>query len=103
MIRVPFPLGARRDAADIVSYYRNEGGADLALRFSRSLQNAIGHIRTHPESGSLRFAAPTGIAGLRVWPLAGFPYLIFYSITGSDVLILRILHTARDVPASLRP
>jgi toxin ParE1/3/4 len=33
---------------------------------------------------------------VRVWPVARYPYLIFYSATGDEVLILHIRHGARQ-------
>ena len=39
---------------------------------------------------------------LRSWPVRGFPYLVFYAERGDRIDILRLLHTARDIPESLR-
>ena len=98
-----FPPDAKRDAAQIVEHYRYEAGHDVAQRFSAALRAALGTLRDHPEIASPRFATLTGLVGLRAWPITGFPYLIFYRTLGDEVFILRILHTARDIPASLRP
>jgi plasmid stabilization system protein ParE len=36
---------------------------------------------------------------VRMWPLRQHPnYLIFYRVTGSSVVMLRLLHGARDLP-----
>ena len=34
--------------------------------------------------------------GVRVWPVARYPYLIFYSAAGDEVLVLHIRHGARQ-------
>ncbi len=99
----PLSHDARLDAAGIVRYYSAEAGADVALRFSAALRAGVEQLRAFPESGSTRFASVTGIVGLRALPLQGFPYLIFYRVEGNTPMILRILHTARDIPSSLRP
>lgn len=97
----PVVPDAKRDATQIVEYYRLEAGHDVAQRFSAALRAALGSLRDHPDFGSPRFATLTGLVGLRAWPIIGFPYLIFYRTLGDEVFILRILHTARDVPARL--
>lgn len=97
----PLAADAKRDATEIAEHYRREAGREVAQRFSAALRAALGNLREHPEIGSPRFAALTGLVGLRAWPIIGFPYLIFYRTLGDEVFILRIPHTARDVPARL--
>lgn len=102
-MRTPVPRDARRDVEAIARFYAREAGSDVALGFTAAFRSAVDLLRTFPESGSTRFAAVTGIENLRALPLKGYPYLIFYRFDGTTVLILRILHTSRDIPASLRP
>lgn len=94
---------AKRQALDITRHYLREANPDVARAFAASLRRARDHITAFPESGSLRFATITGLDGLRFWPLAGFPYLLFYRIEAGTPVVLAILHTARDIPAGLRP
>lgn len=93
---------AADDAREIVRFYRHEGGEALARRFAAALRGGLDHIRTAPASGSPKYRPDTGIEDLRVWPVKGFPYLIFYRFDGQQVVILRVLHSARDVPGTLR-
>lgn len=37
-------------------------------------------------------------AGLRSWPTST-PYILFYFLDGQDVIVARVLHHARDIPA----
>jgi hypothetical protein len=38
---------------------------------------------------------------LRIWPLRGFPHLILYTVSIERVHVERLLHSARDIPATL--
>jgi len=42
------------------------------------------------------------MTGLRIWPVKGFPQLALYSESEGGVIILRVLHSARDLPFALR-
>ena len=95
-------IGPWEDSREITRFYRAEGGEPLARRFVAELRASLDHVRIAPASGSPRFRVYTGIDDLRVWPVKGFPYLIFYIFDGQQVQILRILHSARDIPATLR-
>jgi len=52
--------------------------------------------------GSLRFAFELDLPGLRSIRVEAFPYLIFYLVRGDRLDVLRVLHTSRDVPATLQ-
>ena len=82
--------------------YADEAGEPIARRFIQGFRAAVDHIRNNPAAGSPRFREATGIADLRVWPIRGFPYLVFYRDTADGPLILRILHASRDIPTTLR-
>ncbi|ADB19141.1 plasmid stabilization system [Pirellula staleyi DSM 6068] len=34
--------------------------------------------------------------GFYYWPLKRFPYVVFYDITPTDILILGVMHTSQD-------
>ncbi len=93
-----------RAATDIdiaADHYRSESGADVALRFIDAIERAVGQIARSPQSGSLRFAYELEIPGLRVRPIARFPYLVFY-VTDEDVVdVWRVPHTKRDFPSAI--
>lgn len=96
------PLRAKADATSIFEYYRKEAGTPVSLRFLAALDEALRFVSAFPAAGSPRYAAETGHTDLRVWRLKGFPFLVFYREAAAGVEVLRILHAARDTPASLR-
>ena len=53
----------------------------------------------HPGIGSPRYAAVLNLAGLRFWPVKGFPQLVFYIERDMQLHIWRVLHAQRDIPA----
>ena len=93
---------AQKDVRNIVAYYEREAGAQIAIDFIESLESVIGFLDRNPDSGSLRWQHLSGAEGLRSWPLKGFPHLVFYVARKDRIMILRVLHTSRDIPASLR-
>ncbi len=93
-----------RAAVDIdqaVDRYLAETDIDVALRFVDAVERAAGQIGRSPQSGSLRCSYELEIPGLRVRPLAGFPYLAFYAVGDVVVDVWRILHTRRDIPSAM--
>jgi toxin ParE1/3/4 len=99
------PVQLRRlAAADIdaaVDHYRSEGSPDVARRFIDAVERATAHLARNPHNGSLRFSYELDIPDLRCWPISRFPYLIFYVEQGTQIDVWRILHTRRDIPATL--
>ena len=92
---------AALDIEAALDHYRDEAGSQAALDFVAALEAAINHLRSHPNSGSLRFAFELEIPELRSWRLQKFPYLIFYVPQDDRIDIWRVLHARRDVPAYL--
>ena len=101
------PVRLRRLAAadldDASEYYRQEVGEQTALDFIDAVERGIERIGRSPDVGSLRFAYELAIPDLRAWPLQRFPYLVFYVVADAETDVWRILHTRRDVEATLEP
>jgi toxin ParE1/3/4 len=94
----------RRAASDVeaaVDHYLAEAGADVAARFVDAVERALRDVGRHPHGGSLRFSYELDLPELRAWPLARFPYLVFYVERVHEIDVWRVLHTRRDLPASL--
>ena len=98
--RVRLRVSAAADIEAALRAYVDEAGVDVAGRFVDAVEQAMRHVARSPHSGSLSFAHEVGIPELRVWPLARFPYLVFYRVRPHHVDVLRVLHSRRDVPAS---
>lgn len=89
---------AHRDIEDAVAHSLAEGAETAALGFIDALANAYRHIGRHPATGSPRYAHALNLPGLRSWPLARYPYLVFYVEHPDHVDVWRVLHGQRDIP-----
>ena len=90
---------ARRDIEDAADYYAVTASERVALGFVEALEGALRHIANHPATGSPRYAHELNLAGLRVWPLRRYPYMVFYVEQESHIDVWRVLHARRDIPA----
>jgi len=100
-----YPVELRANAADdierIVDHYIVEGGESVALRFIDAIQRAITRIGRAPLTGTSRFAYELGIPDLRALTVSRFPYIVFYVAQVDRVEVWRVLHSRRDVPATM--
>lgn len=94
---------AAADLDDASEYYRHECGEQTALDFIDAVERGTKRIGRNPHVGSLRFAYELAIPDLRAWPLQRFPYIVFYVVGAEEIDVWRILHTRRDVTATLEP
>lgn len=93
---------ANRDVDEAIAWYLSEGTEQAALDFIGALEKAYGHIGRHPSSGSSRYEHELNLPGLRTWPLAKFPYLVFYVEIADHLDVWRVLHAERDIPAGMK-
>lgn len=91
MMRLVFSKDTEKDFEDIGDYIA-EGNAMRAVTFIRELREQCHRLIPHPHMGVLREEYGTG---LRM--LAYGRYLIFYSVSDTDILIERVLHSARYI------
>ncbi len=92
---------AAEDIERATADYVDEAGVEVATTFVDSVERAFGRITRQPHLGSLRFAYDLGVPDLRSWPVHRFPYLIFYVEHDDRLDVWRVLHTRRDLPATL--
>lgn len=90
---------ARRDVEDAVAYCPGQDAESAALGFVDALEKAYAHIGRHPAAGSPRYAHELNLPGLRCWPLARYPHLVFYVEHPDHIDVWRVLHGQRDIPA----
>ena len=90
---------ANRDIDEAIANYLGEGAEQAALRFIEALERAYATIGRHPASGSPRYAHALNLPGLRFWPLARYPHLVFYVERPEHIDVWRVLHGQRDIPA----
>jgi toxin ParE1/3/4 len=86
------------DMREIVAYIAADN-PDAAQRFVPALEQTHAQLEALPGMGSVRNFVRKDLQGVRIIPVTGFEhYLLFYSTTGKQVKVLRILHAARDFP-----
>ena len=93
---------AHRDVDEAIAYYPSENAPHIALGFIDALEHAYTRIGQNPGRGSPRYAHELNLPGLRSWPLARYPHLIFYIECSSHIDVWRVLHGERDIPARMR-
>jgi toxin ParE1/3/4 len=88
-------------AADIVEqadWYQEQSGAELARRWERAVTAAVLRIIDNPGAGSITKFQYSELSSVRRVLIPGFPkHLIFYQVLRSELLILRVVHGARDL------
>src|ERR1700722_2422165 len=82
-------------------YDRQEDGR-LSRRWESAVSSAVLRIAKNPRLGALCEVKAEELHRLRRIPVAGFPkHLIFYQFHADELLILRIIHGARDLESLL--
>lgn len=94
---------AREDILRQYRYYLAEkDAATAAERFLDAVQLATEELRHHPDIGAPARMKWPHLAGLRSWPIPGFPVIRIYYIHSADgVRIVRVLHGKRDIGSLL--
>jgi toxin ParE1/3/4 len=93
---------ARRDVLEQAIYLGEEATEEVALRFVDAVDAALRRLADTPEVGRLRELRSPRLAGLRSWPVPGFPkHLIFYRVDDDLVEVVRVIHGARDLAIAL--
>ena len=89
---------ARIDVIEQAIYLGDEANDELALRFIDAVDAAVQRLAATPEIGRPRDAGNVRLAGMRSWPVPGFPnHLIFYRTDEDSLEIVRVVHGSRDL------
>ncbi len=99
--RLLYRAVALADVEAATDWYLEEAGFDVASGFLAELEAAYDHIARHPATGSPRLGIELNIPDLRVWSLDRYPQLVIYMEQAQHVEVWRVLHGARDIPATL--
>ena len=91
-MRLWYAPRARRDIADIHEYIakHNPRAATAVLRGIRATARLLAR---HPGLGR-----DTDHADIRVLAVARYPYLVYHTVTGNELVIVHIRHGARAAP-----
>ena len=83
---------------DAVFVYLAAQSLNAGPRFLRACRSTFERLADMPGIGALRQYRNPQLSGLRMLPIAGFEnYLVFYLTTEESILIVRVLHGARDI------
>ena len=77
----------------------------VAERFLNALQTDFQSLCLHPELGNERYRdILLGVAPVRFWPVSNAfsNWLIFYINSKEGLLVIRIIHGSRSIPALFR-
>jgi plasmid stabilization system protein ParE len=90
-VRLRYSSRASRDLAEIGEYLtaRSPRGA---LSVERRIRATIRLISEFPGAGRSLDQRPA----VRVLPIGRYPYLIFYTLRGTEIVVLHIRHGARE-------
>jgi toxin ParE1/3/4 len=66
----------------------------VAERFEFRIRQIGERIGQYPQA----FQEVAQRGGIRRVPLVRYPYLVFYTLSGGEVLVLRVVHGARKEP-----
>jgi toxin ParE1/3/4 len=93
---------AALDIAEQADWYHERSGSKLARRWERAVASSLIFLAKSPRLGArCRFKA-IELQEVRRISISGFPkHLIFYRVTSAELLVLRVLHGARDLEALL--
>lgn len=87
---------AERDLDEIWLYVASQSGSvEIADRIVDTLTDRLFLLSSHPHIG--RDRSRDLQQGLRTFPAGD--YVIFYRIEDGDILVLRVIHGSRDIPA----
>ncbi len=82
------------DLADAYAWIA-EGNVPAAERLLSLTEAVITRLERFPYIGAPREALGPGLRSIRIRP---YPHLLFYRVDGDDVTLIRMLHSARDLP-----
>lgn len=88
-MRLRFALRALGDLNSIHNYL-SERSISGPAKVGSAIQRATENIRSFPKGGKL-----AGLNHVRVLPVGGYPYLIYWEVSADEVRILHIRHAAR--------
>lgn len=94
-----FRAAAREDILRQFRYYLIEKEIpEVARRFLDAVESAVDTLCRTPGIGASKQLANPLLAGLRSWPIPGFPLVrVYYIYAGNELRVVRVLHGKRDI------
>jgi toxin ParE1/3/4 len=91
-MRVRYTATALSETEEIISYIA-EHNRSAAVAVRERIERTIALLAEIPEMAQL-----TDEPGVRKLPLRSYPYVIFYTVNGDELVILHVRHGARRLP-----
>jgi toxin ParE1/3/4 len=89
---------AATDIVEQADWYESQSGKLLAARWESAVTASVLRIVKTPEAGTPCIFRSSELRDVRRTTITGFPkHLIFYRFHEGQVLILRVIHGARDL------
>jgi toxin ParE1/3/4 len=86
------------DILEQANWYEQRSSPTLAKRWDGAVTSALHRIVANPHSGSPCTFHAEELQAVRRMPVRKFPkHLIFYRIENGKIVILRVIHGARDL------
>lgn len=94
---------ARLDLIEQATYLAENASLETADRFLDAAERTAERLAEMPRVGRVwEGLRPETQRHVRVWKVEGFPkILIFYRLDDSGIAVIRVLHSARDLPPLL--
>jgi plasmid stabilization system protein ParE len=100
--RVAYSPLAADDFSATHDHTAHQWGWDQAERYADFLEEAVLEIARDPQNGKLIDGHAAARAVFVKWPAAKYGHYIIYRETVDGIYILRILHSAMDIPGHIR-
>ena len=96
--KLSFSEAAASDILEQADWYEEQSDRNLSRRWQTAVTRTISLLMRSPLLGQLCHFGDRDLAELRRIPIAGFPkHLLFYKFANEELLIVRIIHGARDL------
>jgi toxin ParE1/3/4 len=97
-LRISLSDAAANDILEQADWYEEQANARLGKRWQSAVSQALLRIVKNPRSGSPCSFKASELRGVRRIGIAGFPrHLVFYQAEKDTLMILRVIHGARDL------
>jgi plasmid stabilization system protein ParE len=86
-----------------IRWFRDQGGADIAIRFLYAVDTTLDSLAQQPGIGRKRRFIHPKLQGLRSFLITRpfNKYLVFYRFDSTYLYAFRLMHGARDLPRRL--
>jgi toxin ParE1/3/4 len=92
-VRLQWTEPASKDLDNIALYYQKEAGHRIAATNILKIIDAVKTLLEAPHK-----SRPGRIPGTRELVIDTLPFLVPYRVKNGDIQVLRVFHTARELP-----